>query len=143
MNKCVFIFVALLLAACAFAGQNSKDIGTAEAKAGRLDKAYAAWLPLAENGDPEVQEAIALLLVAEGDLGVDFKPGERTALARKWLGKSALNGQKSAMKWLSDAFANGWLNFSKDTDAAKCWRDASEVKVVALSCQKFLNKIGN
>jgi hypothetical protein len=61
---------------CATA-QDAKVRGTTAANAGHFADAYRYWLPLAEAGDPEVQEAIALLLESENDLGLAVPARER------------------------------------------------------------------
>ena len=135
-----FFFFALLWtflfigSACA-ARSDSKDLGAAAANKGEFKVAYSYWLPLAENGDAEVQEAIALLLISGEDVGVDMAPKQREKMAAAWMMSSAKGGHKSAMMWLSQAFDNGWMGFPRKPELAKCWEDASEGKSDPNKCK--------
>jgi hypothetical protein len=92
MNK-VFAFVLLAtFFVVAFAAENDKTLGMDALNSGHYAEAYRLWLPLAEQGDRELQEGVALLLLGDEDVGMRFTRSERDRLTLKWLVKSARNG---------------------------------------------------
>lgn len=103
-----------------------------------FSKAYALWLPLAEKGDPEVQEAIALLLANKVVVGIQFSADEREAATRYWILRAVKGGQKSAILWLSDAPLNGWHGFKKSEKGAECWKLVAVGQAVNADCEKFV-----
>jgi len=135
----VFLWVALMIFSfIVCAASNDKLRGTEAANSGRYAEAYRLWLPLAENGDREVQESLALLLSSGNDIGMKLSTPERDALVLKWLTKSAQNGQPSAMKWLADAFRHGWLGVPKNDAVSACWAKASGGAANASDCEGLI-----
>lgn len=129
--------LTLLLALTGATAQDQKNLGAAAANSGDLPKAYALWLPLAQAGDPEVQEAVALLLASDEDIGVQFSVRARSAAIRYWLLKAAKGGNQSASQWLSDALLRGWYDFRKDDKGAKCWKDVAASGAKSDDCERF------
>ena len=136
MNRLILIaLTTLFFTTCAAA--DPKTLGADAANSGHFAEAYRLWLPLAENGDREVQEAVALLLNSNEDVGLSLSSAERDALTLEWLGRSASNGQSSAMKWLSDAYKNGWLGLPRNGAAEACWMQASNGVVASSDCKRL------
>lgn len=138
MSKLITLIALVICFASACAAEDNKALGSDAANSGRYAAAYRLWLPLAEKGDREVQEAVALLLISEQDVGVDFSQTEREGLALKWLGKAALNGQPSAMTTLAKMYEYGWHDLPKNNTASACWFKASKASVKASDCAQFL-----
>ncbi|MFC5569355.1 hypothetical protein ACFPN1_04630 [Lysobacter yangpyeongensis] len=134
MNKKVLFSIILSLASVGCSAGSPKDRGADAANSGRYAEAYKLWLPLAENGDSEVQESVALLLISDEDLGVALPKDQRERLALKWVVRSARNGNKSAMTWLGQAMQNGWHGLPANPVQAACWLAAGESKRAASSC---------
>jgi hypothetical protein len=143
MNKCILpLILTALIFSTACAADRSKDLGAQAANSGHLADAYRLWLPLAQKGDTEVQESIALLLVSDQDMGLKISKTEREKLALKWIIRSAKGGRQSARKWLADSFKHGWLGLNKNENASICWSDAANSKStrLALECELFIPK---
>ena len=131
-------FLLLLLFAttgCASA-TDAKSKGADALNRGYPAGAYRLWLPLAESGDPEVQEAVALLLVSEEDLGLTWTPRAREEAALGWVVRSAVSGRESAMTWLGDAYGRGFLGLEEDPIAADCWTRAGAGRGLAAKCKR-------
>jgi len=126
MGRKIALVTLLCFLASSSAAQSAKQLGANAANSGHYAEAYRLWLPLAEGGDREVQEGVALLLAGNGDLGVKFSAPERDAQTLKWLVKAARNGQPTAMRWLADSFKSGWYGLTANSGAAQCWRNAAE-----------------
>jgi len=138
MSK-IYVWVVLLnlsFTVCAAGGDKLQ--GAEAVNSGRYAEAYRLWLPLAEKGDREVQESLALLLSSNEDIGVKFSQLERNNLTLKWLMESAHNGQPSAMKWLADVFKNGWLGVPKDEVESVCWASAGSGISSPLNCKGLI-----
>lgn len=119
------MIILLLCSGCAARG-DGKSLGATAAESGDYKSAYNHWLPLAEKGDVEVQEAVALLLISDQDIGVDSTPLKRQEMAAEWMILSAKGGRKSAMLWLGQALENSWMGFPRRPDLGECWIEASE-----------------
>ncbi|MFG6458501.1 hypothetical protein [Roseateles sp. BYS96W] len=126
MGRKIALVTVFCLLANSSSAESPKQLGADAANSGRYSEAYWLWLPLAEGGDREVQEGVALLLAGNGDLGIKFSASERHAQTLKWLVKSARNGQPTAMRWLADSFKWGWYGLIANPAAARCWRSAAE-----------------
>ena len=82
-------------------------------------KAYTIIIDDAAAGDAELQYTVATL-IANGFGPPD--PVNRDRMTLSWLFKSADQGYKDALVWLTDAYKNGWLGLAKDPEAEQCWR---------------------
>ena len=133
MSRLLNLVFLLGIWGCSFA-QDEKLLGTEALNSGRYAEAYQLWLPLAEKGDAEVQEAIALLLTGDMDLGIKLSPVEREKSARSWVVRSAVSGNRSAMRWLGQALQSGWLGLKPDHSSAECWLAASENRFDKTKC---------
>ncbi|MGW8392944.1 hypothetical protein [Pseudoduganella sp. HUAS MS19] len=134
-----FIVIGILgLALGSAAARSLKELGTAAANSGNYPRAYAAWLSIAQQGDPEAQEAIALLLEAHVDVGINFSADERDAAIRYWIVQAAKGGKKSASRWLADALSRGWHGFQKSEEGATCWASVSAGQAAVSDCEKII-----
>jgi len=136
-------FIVIWILSFAFGSalaQTPKELGAAAANSGDFPRAYALWLPIAKQGDPEVQEAIALLLEGHVDVGVKFSADERNAAIRYWILRAAKGGQRSASRWLADALSKGWNGFQKNEEGAKCWASVSTGQATVSDCEKIILK---
>jgi len=118
-----------------------KEAGTNAIAQEDYELAYKIWLPLAEKGDSEIQFAVAMLLAngyGHGEKKPSIEQREKRALV--WIRKSSLAGNNDAMKWLSDAYKNGWFNLSKNEKLSDCWKKASKSKVTSLECKVLEEK---
>lgn len=144
MGRTIALVTLLCFLISSGAAESTKQLGADAANSGRYAEAYRLWLPLAEGGDREVQEGVALLLAGNGDLGVRFSASEREAQTLKWIVKSARNGQPDAMRWLADSFKSGWYGLRASQAAAQCWRSAAESDAATGSseCEKLVDLDG-
>ncbi len=119
-----------------FAISCSADIDTAKTQiSSAIDnedfaRAYVLALEHAENGDAEMQHAVALL-ISNGYGELDGQDSDASTLY--WLRLSADQGFGDSLLWLSDAFSNGWFGLSIDREASECWR--SKVENNELECK--------
>lgn len=132
-KKFILIISVIFFSGCSVAG-DPKALGAEALIAARYAEAYNIWLPLAEGGDPEVQESLALLLISDVDLHINLSKDERERLAMKWVDLSAKSGHKSAMRWIGQSLQNGWHGLDKDSKEANCWLNASDGKGDASDC---------
>jgi hypothetical protein len=121
--------------------------------AGQYSRARELWLPLAENGDPRAQHALARLYEKGRGVERDFKVAadwflkaaeqghadseyrlavghlyglgvkRDEAAALSWLRKAANHGHKRAQKMLARAYQDGRLGLVADPEQAKYWYD--------------------
>lgn len=134
----IYLWISLaLFCVTACAAGDDKQRGADAAISGHYSEAYQLWLPLAERGDREVQESIALLLASGQDVGVKLSQSERDRLTLRWLLKAGRNGQASAMKWLADSFKNGWMGLPKDEAKSQCWAKAAVGDKSIAECDKL------
>lgn len=132
-NKFILLISIIFFTGCSVASDR-KALGAEALISARYAEAYSIWLPLAEGGDPEVQESLALILISDVDLHIKLSKDDRERLAMKWVGLSAKSGHKSAMRWIGQSLQNGWHGLEKDDKEAKCWLDASDGKIDYSDC---------
>lgn len=132
----------LMLVLLVLAGPGcARELGAKTAGAYALNKgdaaeAYRLWLPLARSGDPEVQEAIALILVSDAELKVARTREDREREALGWVAASAASGYQSSMVWLADAYKHGFLGLKRDAAASKCWAEAAKSPSRRVRCKR-------
>lgn len=162
MNQANLIIAGIVL--CLFALPSTADkpapvpvdkfqSGMSAFDAGQYSKARELWLPLAENGDPRAQHALARLYEKGKGVERDFKTAagwflkaaeqghadseyrlavghlyglgvkRDEAAALSWLRKAANHGHKRAQKMLARAYEDGRLGLVADPEQAKYWYD--------------------
>ena len=135
-KKYLWIALTIFHVAASAAGDDKRR-GAEAANSGHPAEAYRLWLPLAQSGDREVQESVALLLASGQDIGVKLSQSERDSLTLAWVTRSARNGQPSAMKWLAGAFEHGWMGLTKNDSASRCWAGAAGGERSTDECDKL------
>lgn len=112
---------------------NWKMQGQREFESGHYQKAYQLWFAEAEEGDPETQQKVSILLF-QHQIDVGKYSAKRKDLALQFLIRSALNGQISAMHSLSAASVAGNFGLRKNREAADCWLKAAHTGQTNAGC---------
>lgn len=142
--KKIILCTSLILSGCSVFAQNENDknAGVSAIANENYKKAYHLWLPLAQKGDKEVQEAIGLLLMSDKKLGLTISRQKRDKQSLLWMKRSAYAGHLSAIEWLSDAYKFGWLGLVKSDQVSSCFeksiKDNSRLKYCKELELKFL-----
>ena len=98
-----------------------KEQATIALEQGEFEKAYGLIIDGANNGDPELQHTVAMIL-ANG-YGPRLTESNKNKAIISWLKKSANNGFKDSIKWLSDSYVNGWFGLDKNIEEARRWQE--------------------
>lgn len=92
--------------------------GVAAVEAGDYGRAYAAWLPLAEAGDPASQFNIGMLYARGEGVARDYTE------AARWFREAAEQGQVEAQAHLGGMYARG-IGVEQDYREAALWLNRS------------------
>jgi hypothetical protein len=106
----------LLLGGAAVAGQF--DDAVAAYDQGQFDKAFAIWLPLAQQGNAAAQFNVAALYEKGSGVAQD------RAEAARWYQEAAKQGDLDAQMKIAMLYEEG-VGVTKDTDAARKWYRAA------------------
>jgi TPR repeat protein len=137
MKQLYVLFSLISILSCA-AAQDKRTLGIEAIERGETSRAYQLLLPFAQRGDPQAQEAVALLLGSESDIGVSLPRQKRDRIARKWLIRSVYNGHLSAAKWIAYGLESGWAGFKKNEVGSLCWKRVDQGEIRQRDCEKFI-----
>lgn len=139
MKQLLVLFGLIGMLGCAIA-QDKKALGVMAIERGETRQAYKLLIPFAQQGDAEAQEAVALLLGSDSDIGVKLSRQQRDRSARKWFIRAVHNGHLSAAKWIAYGLESGWAGFKKNEAGALCWKRVDLGEIEQRECEKFIKE---
>jgi hypothetical protein len=144
MNSYIIIILLILLPLICYSdgGQDDyhTDLGgiTQEsehfAEDGEFDKIYDLIIDYARSGNPEAQFSIGIIL----GLGYGYKATPSIESIQRcslnWIVESAKSGHEKGIKFMIDAYKNGWRGLRKDEYLSECWINATHDKTYIDKC---------
>ncbi len=123
MKRCVVLGTLILLSVVAAFAPKSAQASLEEGKkaylAGDFERAFREFMPLADAGDPQVQNQIAAMYYQGQGVGQDY------AKAAEWFRKSAEHGSADAQYLLGKLYYHGQGVEQNFDEAAKWFSEAA------------------